>query len=77
MRRYYPQSQVWQLSVMLLWGLGLLAIRQQLGLDWPSGGAARVGLLGLGLAGYLTSGKRLDVDRAGGQSCRSGYASLT
>ena len=67
MRHYYPKSQVGQLSAVLLWGLGLLALRQQLGLDWTSGGAPLAGLLGLGLVGYLTSGQRLDVDRAGGQ----------
>ncbi len=69
MKRFYPKSQVMQLGSLLIWGLSILAIRQGIGLDWQSGGLALAGLLGLVVAVYLTSGKRLDVD-AGGEQVR-------
>ena len=67
MQRFYPKSQAMQLGSLLIWGLSILAIRQAIGLDWESGGLALAGLLGLLVAVYLTSGKRLDVDVGNGQ----------
>ena len=66
MKRYYPKSQQLQMAAVLVSGLSVLAIRQKIGLDWESGGPALVFLLALVVAGYLTSGKRVDVDLAGG-----------
>ena len=62
MKRFYPKSQAMQMGSLLIWGLSILAIRQGIGLDWESGGPVLVVLLGLLVAVYLTSGKRLDVD---------------
>lgn len=67
MKRFYPKSQAMQLGSLLIWGLSILAIRQGVGLDWESGGLALAVLLGLLVAVYLTSGKRLDVDVGRGQ----------
>ena len=67
MKHYYPKSQQLQVGAVLISGLCVLAIRQTFGLDWESGGPALVFLLALGVAGYLTSGKRVDVDVTGGQ----------
>ena len=66
MKRYYPKSQQLQMAAVLIWGLLFLAIRQRIGLDWESGGPALVFLSGLAAAGYLTSGKRVDVDLLSG-----------
>ena len=67
MKRFYPKSQAMQMGSLLIWGLSILAIRQGIGLDWQSGGVALAALLGLVVAVYLTSGKRLDVDIGRGQ----------
>lgn len=66
MKRYYPKSQTMQMGAVLIGCLCVLAIRQNIGLDLESGGPALVFLLGLGVVGYLTSGKRVDVSPAGG-----------
>lgn len=61
-RRFHPKSETLQMGAVLLWVLGALAIRQGIGLDLASGGPVLAALLGLAAAGYLTSGKRVDVD---------------
>ena len=65
MKHYYPKSQTLQFGAVFIWGLCLLAIRQNMGLDLESGGLALAVLLGLGVVGYLKSGKRVDVNLAG------------
>ena len=67
MKHFYPKSQAMQVGSLLIWGLSILAIRQGIGLDWESGGLALASLLGLLVAVYLTSGKRLDLDVGRGQ----------
>ena len=62
MKHYYPKSQTLQFGAVFVWGLCPLAIRQNMGLDLESGGVALGLLLGLGVLGYLKSGKRVDVD---------------
>ena len=67
MKHYYPKSQTLQFGAVFIWGLCLLAIRQNMGLTLQSGGLALACLLGLGVVGYLKSGKRVDVDIVSGQ----------
>ena len=67
MKRYYPKSQTLQFGAVFIWGLCLLAIRQNMGLDLESGGVALAGLLGIGVVGYLNTGTRVDVDIASGE----------
>lgn len=66
MKHYHPKSQQLRMGALLISGLCALAIRQTFGLDWESGGPALVFLLALGVAGCLSSGKRIDVDPASG-----------
>lgn len=66
MKRYYPKSQTLQMGAVVVGVICLLAIRQNMGLDLESGGAALAGLLCFAVAGYLTTGRRIEVDPAGG-----------
>ena len=66
MNHYYPKSQQLQVGAVAVCGFLVLGIRQSIGLDWESGGPALIFLLALGVAGYLSSGKRIDVDLASG-----------
>ena len=65
MKHYYPKSQTLQFGAVFIWGLCLLAIRQNMGLYVESGGLALAALLGLGVVGCLKSGRRVDVNLAG------------
>ena len=65
MKHYYPKSQTLQFGAVFIWGLCLLAIHQNMGLYLESGGLGLAVLLGLGVVGYLKSGKRVDVNLAG------------
>ena len=67
LKHYYPKSQTLHFGAVFIWGLCVLAIRQNMGLDLESGGLPLVGLLGLGVVCYLKSGKRIDVDTATGE----------
>ena len=67
MKHYYPKSQTLQFGAVFIWGLCLLAIRQNMGLYLESGGLALAALLGLAVMGYLKSGKRVAVDVVSGE----------
>ena len=67
MKHYYPKSQTLRFGALFIWGLCLLAIRQNMSLYLESGGPALSALFGLGVMGYLKSGKRVAVDVASGE----------
>ena len=67
MKHYDAKSQTLQFGAVFIGGLCLLAIRQNMGLDAESGGLGLAVLLGLGVAGYLKSGTRVDVDIDAGE----------
>ena len=67
MKHYYPKSQTLRFGAVFIWGLCLLAIGQNMGLYLESGGLALGALLGLGVMGYLKSGKRVAVDVVSGE----------
>ena len=67
MKSYHPKSQALQVGAAATCVICLLAIRQNMGLDLESGGLALACLVALGMGGYLTSGKRVGVELAGGE----------
>ena len=69
MKHYDAKSQTLEFGAVFVWGLCLLAIRQNMGMDLESGGLVLGFLLGLGVSGYLKSGKRVDVDIVASQVC--------
>lgn len=67
MKHYYPKSQTLEFGAVFIWGLCVLAIRQNMGLELESGGLPLAFVLGLGAAGYLKSGGRVDLDIYSGE----------